>query len=53
MVQPLGGNWTTEGEGVRVTTEFNRMLDIPGASVSSVNFRSLGGPSGCAAAPDG
>jgi transposase len=42
MVQPLGGNWTTEGEGVRVTTAFNRMLDIPGASVRSVEFTPAG-----------
>jgi transposase len=42
MVQPLGGNWTREGEGMRVTTAFNRMLAIPGASVVSVEF----GPDG-------
>jgi transposase len=42
MVQPLGGNWTMEGEGMRVTTAFNRMLDIPGGSVRAVEFTPAG-----------
>jgi transposase len=42
MVQVLGGTRTRRGERMRVTTAFNRMLAIPGAGVTSVEFTPAG-----------